>query len=31
MSTIICGLYLLLPVIVCAAVTVRSVIFGDVV
>ncbi len=31
MSTIICGLYLLLPAIVCAAITVRNVIFGDVV
>jgi hypothetical protein len=31
MSTIVCGLYLLLPAIVCAAVTVRNVIFGDVV
>lgn len=31
MSTIICGLYLVLPAIVCAAVAVRNVIFGDVV
>jgi hypothetical protein len=30
MSTI-CGLYLLLPAIICAAVTVRNLIFGDVV
>lgn len=30
MSTIIC-LYLLMPAIVCAAVTVRNVVFGDVV
>jgi len=31
MSTIICGLYLLLPAFICAAITVRNVIFGDVV
>jgi len=31
MSAIICGLYLLLPAVVCAAVTVRNVILGDVV
>jgi hypothetical protein len=31
MSTIICGLYLLLPALICAAVTVRNMIFGDVV
>jgi hypothetical protein len=31
MSTIICGLYLLLPAIICAAITVRNVVFGDVV
>jgi hypothetical protein len=31
MSTIICSLYLLLPAILCAAVSVRNVIFGDVV
>ena len=31
MSTIICGLYLLLPAILCAAVSVRNAIFGDVV
>ena len=31
MSTIICGLYLLLPFIICAAVAVRNLIFGDVV
>ena len=31
MLAIICGLYLLLPAIICAAVTVRNVIFGDVV
>jgi hypothetical protein len=29
--SIICGLYLVLPVAICAAVAVRSVIFGDVV
>jgi hypothetical protein len=29
--TIICGLYLVLPAIICAAVTVRNVIFGDVI
>ena len=31
MSAIICSLYLLLPAMFCAAVTVRNVIFGDVV
>lgn len=31
MLMIICGLYLVLPGIVCAAVTVRNLIFGDVV
>jgi hypothetical protein len=31
MSTIICGLYLLLPALICVAVTVRNIIFGDVV
>jgi hypothetical protein len=31
MSSIICGLYLVLPAIICAAITVRNVIFGDVV
>ena len=31
MSTVICALYLLLPAILCAAVSVRNVIFGDVV
>jgi hypothetical protein len=31
MSAIICGLYLLLPAVICVAVTVRNVIFGDVV
>jgi len=31
MAAIICGVYLVLPAIFCAAVTVRSVIFGDVV
>jgi len=31
MSTIICGLYLVLPAIICAAVAVRNAIFGDVV
>jgi hypothetical protein len=31
MSTVICGLYLLLPALICAAVTVRNMIFGDVV
>ena len=31
MSTVICSLYLLLPAIICAAITVRNVIFGDVV
>lgn len=31
MLTIICGLYLVLPCIVCAVVTVRNLIFGDVV
>ena len=31
MSTIIFGVYLLLPAIICAAITVRNVIFGDVV
>jgi hypothetical protein len=31
MSAIICGLYLLLPAIICTAVSVRNVIFGDVV
>jgi hypothetical protein len=31
MSAIICGLYFVLPAIVCAAITVRNVIFGDVV
>ena len=31
MSAIICGVYLLLPAIVCAAVSVRNVVFGDVV
>jgi hypothetical protein len=29
--TIICGLYLVLPAIICVAVTVRNVIFGDVI
>lgn len=31
MSTIIFGVYLLLPAILCAAISVRNVIFGDVV
>ena len=31
MSMIICALYLLLPAIICAAITARNVIFGDVV
>jgi hypothetical protein len=31
MSTIICSLYLLLPAMICAAITVRDLIFGDVV
>jgi len=31
MSQIICGLYLLLPALVCAVVIVRNVILGDVV
>lgn len=31
MTAIICGVYLVLPAIICAAVTVRNVIFGDVV
>ena len=31
MSMIICSLYLLLPAILCAAVSVRNAIFGDVV
>jgi hypothetical protein len=31
MFAIICGLYLLLPAIICAAVTVHNAIFGDVV
>jgi hypothetical protein len=31
MASIICGLYLVLPAIFCVAVTVRNVIFGDVV
>jgi hypothetical protein len=31
MATVICALYLVLPAIICAAVTVRNAIFGDVV
>ena len=31
MSTIICGLYLLLPAVICLVVTVRNFILGDVV
>ena len=31
MSAIICGLYFVLPAIICVAVTVRSMIVGDVV
>jgi hypothetical protein len=31
MLTTFCGLYLVLPAIVCMAITVRNVIFGDVV
>jgi len=31
MAAIICGLYLVLPAAICAAVSVRNVIFGDVV
>jgi hypothetical protein len=31
MSTIIFGVYLVLPAIICTAITVRNVIFGDVV
>jgi len=31
MSAIICGLFLVLPAIFCAAVTVRNLVFGDVV
>jgi len=31
MAAIICGVYLVLPAIFCAAVTVRNVVFGDVV
>ncbi len=31
MSAIICGLYFVLPAIVCMAVSVRNAIFGDVV
>jgi hypothetical protein len=31
MAAIICGVYLVLPAIFCVAVTVRNVIFGDVV
>ena len=31
MSMMICCLYLLLPAMICAAVSVRNVIFGDVV
>jgi hypothetical protein len=31
MSTIICDLYFVLPAILCAAVSVRNIIFGDVV
>jgi hypothetical protein len=31
MSAILCGLYLVLPAALCAAVTVRNAIFGDVV
>ena len=31
MPAIICGLYLVLPAIFCAAVSVRNLIFGDVV
>ena len=31
MFAIICGLYLVLPAVICSAITVRNVIFGDVV
>jgi len=31
MSLFVCGLYLALPAMICAAVAVRSAIFGDVV
>ena len=31
MAAIICGLYLVLPAIICVAVTLRNAIFGDVV
>lgn len=31
MFAIICGLYLVLPVVICVAITVRNLIFGDVV
>ncbi len=31
MPAIICGLYFVLPAIICVAITVRSLIFGDVV
>jgi hypothetical protein len=31
MAITICGLYLVMPAILCAAVSVRNVIFGDVV
>jgi hypothetical protein len=31
MLTVVCGLYLVLPCVICVAVTVRNLIFGDVV
>jgi hypothetical protein len=31
MLSIFCGLYLVLPAIICAAITVRNLVFGDVV